>query len=77
MNPLKIQHDPIASQLPVEIKTANAYDVFNSARLHHESNVICLHSDREDFNNTKATIALENGFFYAIAIIKQSGHKLP
>ena len=76
MNPIKIQHDPIAILIPVGIKTANAYDVSKMRPLDDESNVMCLHSDLEDFKNTK-TIALETGFFYAIAIIKQSGHKLP
>ena len=85
--------NPIALLIHVGIKTANTYGVFRLihvgikmanfyvasrlAVLKLESNLICLHSDRDDFNNTKETIAAINRCLDAIVIIKQSGHNLP
>ena len=68
--------DPIALLIHVGIKTANFYVASRLAVLKLESNLICLHSNLEDFNNTKSSIEVWNKFLDAIAIIKQSGHKL-
>ena len=66
--------DPIALLIHVGTKTANTYGVNRLAVLKLESNLICLHSDRDDFNNTKENIAAKNRCLDAIVIIKQSGH---